>query len=387
MRHAITTPLLRASGRPIRIAYLLIPQFPLMSFSAAIEPLRAANRMAERHLFEWTLVSVDGGEVAASNGIRIGTDHRLGQLKDTDLLMVCAGFEPSQFAPGHDMHQQLRRLARHGTMIGGISTGAFVLADAGLLSGRRCTVHWEYADGFQSRYPSIVLSRDLYVVDRNVFTCSGGIAALDLMLHFVNQAAGPGVAAAVAEQFIHSQIRREDDHQRLAMHARYAVGNGKLAQIIQLMEDAIEEPLDIRELAVRVALSARQVERLFREQLSLSPRAFYLKLRLARARALLRQTLAPILAVAVECGFASASHFSHAYKRAFGIPPGKERRSATARADRLIDRQTTAALARPTVGHGGTRRSPPPDHAPVKPPRGGDDNRGKSRESAPRRPP
>ena len=318
-----------ASRRPIRIAYLLVPQFPMMSFAAAIEPMRSANRMSERHLFEWTLVSVEGTDVAASNGIHIATECRLEQLKATDLLVVCAGLEPAQFGPTHGVHHQLRRLARHGAMIGGISTGAFVLADAGLLADRRCTVHWEYSDWFRSRYPSIALSRDLYVMDGNVFTCSGGTAALDMMLHFVSQAAGPGIATAVAEQFIHPQIRRQDDHQRLAMHARYGVASPKLAEVIKLMENAVENPLDIGELAEFVGLSARQVERLFREQLGMSPRVFYLKTRLARARTLLRQTVDPVLAVAIECGFESTSHFSHAYKRVFGIPPTKERQSVT----------------------------------------------------------
>jgi transcriptional regulator GlxA family with amidase domain len=320
-----------ASGKPVRVAYLLVPQFPMMSFAAAIEPMRSANRMSERSLFEWTLVSVEGSDVAASNGIRIPTECRLEQLKATDLLVVCAGLEPAQFSPPHGVHHQLRRLARHGAMIGGMSTGAFILADAGLLSDRRCTVHWEYADWFQSRYPTIALSRDLYVVDRNVFTCSGGTAALDMMLHFVSLAAGPGIAAAVAEQFIHPEIRRQDDHQRPAMHARFGVGSPKLAEVIRLMESAVENPLDIRELAGLVGISARQVERLFRDQLGMAPKVFYLKLRLARARTLLRQTVDPVLAVAVECGFTSTSHFSHAYKRAFGIPPTQERESVTAR--------------------------------------------------------
>jgi transcriptional regulator GlxA family with amidase domain len=327
----MTTTSALPSGRPVRIAYLLIPEFPMMSFAAAIEPMRSANRMSGRRLFEWTLVSAEGGDVPTSSGIRITTEHRLDELKSTDLLVVCAGLEPAQYGPRHSVHHQLRRLARHGVLIGGISTGAFLLADAGLLAERRCTVHWEYADWFRSRHPSIDLSRDLYVVDRNVFTCSGGTAALDLMLHFVGQVGGSGIATAVAEQFIHPQIRGQDDHQRLAMHARYRIASPKLAGIIKWMENAVENPLDIRELAALAGISARQVERLFSEQLGMSPKVFYLKLRLARARTLLRQTVDPILEVAVGCGFASTSHFSHAYKRIFGISPTEERRSATAR--------------------------------------------------------
>jgi transcriptional regulator GlxA family with amidase domain len=327
----MTMPLPAVSGSPIRIAYLLVPQFSMMSFSAAIEPMRSANRMSERQVFEWTLVSVEGNSVAASNGISIPTQERLDQLKGIDLVVVCAGLEPAQFAPEHSIHHHLRRLACHGAMVGAISSGTFILAEARLLADRRCTVHWEYADMFQARYPSIELSRHLYVVDRDVFTCSGGTAALDMMLYFVSQAAGSRVALAVAEQFIHPQIRRQDDHQRQEMHARYGVASPKLIEIITLMEGAVENPLDIRQLAELVGISARQIERLFREQLGVSPKVFYLKLRLARARTLLRQTVDSILAVAVACGFASTSHFCHAYKRVFGIAPTEERREATGR--------------------------------------------------------
>jgi transcriptional regulator GlxA family with amidase domain len=221
-------------------------------------------------------------------------------------------------------------------MVGAISTGSFILADAGLLAGRRCTVHWEYADLFRSRYPALKVSRDLYVVDRDVFTCSGGTAALDMMLHFVTEASAPGVAVAVAEQFIHPKIRKQEDHQRLEMHTRYGINSPKLVEIIRLMEAAVENPLDIRQISERVGISARQVERLFREQVATSPKVFYLKLRLARARMLLRQTINPILAVAVECGFGSTSHFCHAYKRVYGIAPTDERQARTRRRTRSI---------------------------------------------------
>jgi AraC family transcriptional regulator, glycine betaine-responsive activator len=314
------------AGVPIRIAFLLVPQFSMMAFSAAIEPLRSANRVSERQLFEWRLISVDGREVTASNGIAIQIHQSLEKLHTTDMLVVCTGLEPEQFAPNHRLHHQLRRLARHGAMIGAISSGSFILADAGLLRSRRCTVHWEYEELFRSRYPALTVCRDLYVVDRDVFTCSGGTAALDMMLHFVSEASTPDIAVAVAEQFIHPQIRKQEDHQRLEMHARYGIDSPKLVEIIRLMEAALENPLDISQISDRVGISARQVERLFREQIGASPKAFYLNLRLARARTLLRQTINPILAVAVECGFGSTSHFSHAYKRVFGIAPTDERR-------------------------------------------------------------
>jgi transcriptional regulator GlxA family with amidase domain len=314
-----------------RIAFILVPQFSMMAFSAAIEPLRSANRMSERPLFEWQLISIDGKEVMASNGIGFAVHRSLDELRKIDMLVVCAGLEPIQFGRKNGIHHHLRRLARHGSRVGAISTGSFILADAGLLTDRRCTVHWEYEDLLRSRYPGLEVSRDLYVVDRGVFTCSGGTAALDMMLYFVSEASGPDIAVAVAEQFIHPQIRGQEDHQRLETHARYGIDSPKLVEIIRLMEGAVENPLDMRQISNRVGISPRQVERLFREQVGASPKAFYLKLRLTRARTLLRQTINPILAVALECGFGSTSHFSHAYKRAFGIPPTEERHHAAPR--------------------------------------------------------
>ena len=315
----------------IRIAFLLVPQFSMMAFSAAIEPLRSANRVSERPLFEWLLTSFDGKEVMASNGIGVAVHRPLAELRKIDMLVVCAGLEPVQFGRNHRIHHHLRRLARHGSMIGAISTGAFILADAGLLAGRRCTLHWEYADLFRSRYPALDVSSDIYVVDRGVFTCSGGTAALDLMLHFIAEASAPGIALAVAEQFIHPQIRKQDDHQRFETHTRYGIDSPKLAEAVRLMEAAVENPLDMRQISTRVGLSPRQVERLFREQLGMPPKTFYIKLRLVRARTLLRQTVDPILGIALECGFGSTSHLYHAYKRVFGMAPTEERHQAAPR--------------------------------------------------------
>ena len=325
-------------GEPIRLAFLLVPQFSMMAFAAAVEPFRSANRMSERPLFEWQLVSVDGNPVLASNGILIAVHESLEKLARADRVVVCAGLEPRQFGRSHRIHHQLRRLARHGAMVGAISTGSFILADAGLLADRRSTVHWEYADAFRSLYPALKLTRDLYVVDRDVFTCSGGTAALDMMLHFVSEDYGPRLALAVAEQFIHPGIRQQEDHQRLQMHTRYRIDSPRLVQVIGLMEGAVEEPLDVREIATRVGVSARQVERLFSEHMGTSPTAFYLRLRLERARSLLRQTLRPVRAVALECGFGSTAHLSHAYRKVFGLTPTEERHRSAAREGSLSPR-------------------------------------------------
>ncbi len=184
------------AGLPLQIGFLLVPQFSMMSFSAAIEPLRSANRMSGRRLFEWRLISVDGRAVTASNGIGIAAHVGLDKVSKIDRLIVCAGLEPAPFGPRAAIHHHLRRLARHGAKVGAISTGSFILAQAGLLTNHRCTVHWECAELFRSLYPALNVSRELYVVDRNVFTCSGGTAALDMMLRFVSEASTPDIAVA-----------------------------------------------------------------------------------------------------------------------------------------------------------------------------------------------
>lgn len=311
-----------ASAGPIRMAFLLVPEFPMLAFASALEPLRVANRMAEQTLFEWRLVTLDGRPVAASNGIAI-TPHE--SLERPDILVVCAGLEPLRFGRSHKIHHHLRRIALHGAMIGGISSAAFLLADAGLLNERRATMHWEYAELFRQRFPVVRLSRALYVFDQDVFTCSGGTAALDTMSYFIGQKFGPQLAHTVAEQFIHPRIRGDEEEQRAEIQDRYAIASARLAKAIELMESALDVPLSLREIAKKVGVSARQVERLFADELQLAPTAFYRQRRLERARSLLRQTLQPVRDVALESGFGSTAHLSRAYRKVFGCTPTEER--------------------------------------------------------------
>ncbi len=321
---------LESSSNPVRIAFFLVPRFSMMAFAAAIEPLRAANRLSGTRLFEWQLVSADGNPVEASNGIAIATQGSLADLGKVEMVIACAGLEAPEVERNINVHHQLRRLARHGSMMGAISSGSFILAECGLLAGRRCTVHWEYFEAFRARYPQLEVTEELYVIDGNVFTCSGGTAALDMMVHFVGKLAGSRLALGVAEQFIHPQVRTQEEQQRLDLHARYRIESPKLIQVLSLMEATLDEPMELRQMARRANISVRQVERLFREHLGSSPKAFYLDLRLAKARTLLRRTLGSLRAIALECGFGSPSHFCHAYKRRYGIPPTHERRSFTA---------------------------------------------------------
>jgi transcriptional regulator GlxA family with amidase domain len=320
-------PEARPSGAaPLRLGFILLPQFSMMSFSAALEPLRSANRLSGRRLYDWHLASLDGAPVEASNGIPIGVHGDLGSLERPDLVVVCAALEPLRHVRHRGLAERLRYLACHGARVGAISAGPFVLAAAGLLGRRRCTVHWEYRDLFAEHYPQARLTDELFVVDGGVFTCSGGTAALDLMLGFIREQHGAALAIAVAEQFLHTRIRGAQDQQRMEISARYRVHDATLIEVLRLMEETIEEPLQVEALGARSGISARQVERLFRRHIGEAPASFYLRLRVERGQTLLQQTCQSVHEIALACGFRSTSHFAHAYRRQFDRTPSDERR-------------------------------------------------------------
>ena len=314
---------------PYTVGFYLLPNFPMMAFAAAIEPLRAANRLAKQQLFEWQLFSIDGAPVRASNHIEIAVHGSIGDDPRLDLLLVCSGLHEKHLE-NKAAHQWLRSLARRGVTIGGISIGAYLLAYAGLLDGRRCALHWESLAAFAERFPRIRTTTEIFVIDGNRFTCSGGTAALDMMLQVITDRHGRALANDVSEQFIHPRIRAAQDSQRMAIQSRVGVANEKLIAAIAMMEVADEEPRSVQDIASAVELSPRQLERLFEKYLGSSPSRFHLKLRLDRARAMLQQTSKSILQVAVACGFESASHFSRCYRGVHGHRPSDER-AATAR--------------------------------------------------------
>ena len=315
------------AGSPCVVGFYLVGEFPMMAFAAAIEPLRAANRLSGQTLFDWRLYSRDGTPVRASNGIAIAVDGSIRAAGALDLLLVCAG-TPDAGARDKPLAQWLRALARAGTAVGGISLGAYALAQAGLLDGRRCTLHWESLAAFAEQFPRTRTTADIFVIDGDRYTCSGGTAALDMMLQLITARDGRALANGVSEQFIHPRIRDARDRQRMAIQARLGVANRKLTAAIGLMEATADEPRDVRQIAAEVELSPRQLERLFAKYLHASPSRHYLEVRLDKARTLLLQTAKPILDVAVASGFASASHFSRCYRAVYGHKPSDERAAA-----------------------------------------------------------
>jgi len=303
--------------------FLVLPQFSSIGFMSAIEPLRVANRF-RGELYRWRIVSVDGGPVVASNGISLNADASIDDTADARMVIVVSGFEPlARYTRG--IGDWLRRLDRAGATLGGIDTGSFILAEAGLLAGKRTTLHWEALAAFSERYPSIETSQELFEIDARRITCAGGTASIDLMLDIIARDHGAELAAQVSEQFVLGRIRQRSDHQRMKIAARYGIHNRKLIQVIGVMEQHMEEPLSPDALADSIGVTRRQLERLFCAALKDTPTHFYLGLRLTRARELLQQTDMSILAVCVACGFESPSHFSRTYRARFNASPRQDR--------------------------------------------------------------
>lgn len=309
---------------PQRIGFVLIPRFSMIAFTAGVEPLRLANRAAGKTLYVWKLLSVDGAPVAASNGIVLTPEASIEQAGELDAVVVCSGIDVQHFSDKR-LTSWLRVMDRKGLDLGALCTGAHILARAGLLDGHHCTIHWENLASFAEDFPELEVTPELFEIDRNRFTCSGGTAAIDMMLNVISLQHGYELAAQVADQFMHERIRDRHDQQRMSLPARLGVRHPKLLSIIEIMEKNLEEPLSRSELAVHAGLSTRQLERLFRKYLSRSPARYYLELRLNRARLLLLQTNMSVIDVALACGFVSASHFSKCYRDFFGRTPRKER--------------------------------------------------------------
>lgn len=303
---------------------MLIPKFSMIAFAAAIEPLRMANRVSDSELYAWRIYSPDGAPVTASNGIEMPTDGDLEAAAGCGIVIVCSGIDVHHY---HNKHllSWLRRVDRRGIDLGAVCTGSHILARAGLLDGRRCTIHWENLASFVEDFPEIEVTPELFEIDGNRFTCSGGTSAIDMMLNVISMQHGHELAAAVADQFMHERIRDHHDHQRVSLPARLGIRHPKLLAVIELMETNLEEPLSRSALAQNADLSTRQLERLFRKYLNRSPARYYLELRLNKARLLLLQTNMSVIDVALACGFVSASHFSKCYRDFFGRTPRKER--------------------------------------------------------------
>lgn len=312
-----------------RFGFLTLPNYSMIALTCAVEPLRMANRICGRDAYAWAIVTPDGRPAAASNGLALAPTIALAAGGPVDAVFVCGGIDV-QRAVTRELLAALRRLAQRRIDLGALCTGAYALAKAGLLDRHRAAIHWENMSALREEFPRIQWTDQLFAIDRDRYTCSGGVAPLDLMLNMIAGDLGGDVAPLISEQFILDRIRSDRDRQHIPLQARVGQHHETLIRAAALMEKHIEEPLSLDALAARVGVSRRQIERLFRRHLDVVPTRYYLELRLKRARELLLQTPMSIMDITVACGFQSPPHFSKCYRGLYGYPPSAERQAASA---------------------------------------------------------
>lgn len=321
--------MLSADNSVQHIGFFLIADFSMMSFAAALEPLRMANRMSGKELYQWHFYGLDDEPVYASNGLPFTPTRSMKDVDNLHTMLVVAGIGAHHVGQDNFL-SWLRGLARKGINVGGTSTGSLLLAKAGLLKQRTCTIHWENRDSLAEQFPDLRVTGELFEIDRNVMTCSGGLAGLDMMLHLIAMKHGEELAKDVAEQCIHPAIRPAHEKQRMELQIRHQTRHPRLLKALELMRANIEEVLSCKEIGELVGLSTRQMERLFRDSLQVSPATHYINLRLERARYLLQQSTLSVLQISTACGFSSTSYFARCYRKLYGHTPREERRAAVA---------------------------------------------------------
>jgi len=307
------------------IGFILLPGFALMSYASASEPLRAANLLAGREIYRIACFSPEGGAVSSSGGVAVPAAPLPGRGFGLGTVFVCAGGSP------RDWHYPavlscIRQLAREGVRIGGISGGPYLLAEAGLLTGRDFTIHWEHAPALLEAFPDLSPRQARFVVDGNRITCGGGIAPLDMMHALIAERMGPDFARRVSDWYLHTEVNEPAAPQRASLAERYGVYHPALLSVLERMEETIEMPLERAAMARIAGVTTRHLDRLFAAQLNTTFLDQYRRIRLQHAHRLLKQSPLSVSEIAVATGFSSLSHFSRMFRALYGIAPREARR-------------------------------------------------------------
>ena len=226
---------IESSGtKPRRFVFVLLDQFTLLCFSCAVESLRIANRMSGKTLYDWRIVGEGGDTAYCSAGTGFRLDSDLDEVGRDDTIVLCGGIDVAS-ATTKKLLNWMRREARRGVSVGGLCTAGYSLAKAGLLDGKKATIHWENQDSFIEEFEDVTLTKSVFVIDGSSFTTAGGTASIDLMLKFIADDHGEPLASAVADQLIYTTIRTDQDSQRLSVPTRIGVRHPKLSAVIQMM--------------------------------------------------------------------------------------------------------------------------------------------------------
>ena len=316
-RHATTT-----------LGFLLFPGFPMACLTSAIEPLRAANEISGRTEFGWKLIAEALAPVRASAEVRFDPDLTLAEVEEIDYLFLLSS-PTAPFADARLSPARLRWLDRRGVTLGGFSGGIFPLARAGLMEGHRCSVHWCYEAAFKAEFPRITATGTVISRDRRRLTASGSAAVFDLMLGLIEDRLGAETMTEVACWFQHPVLRGEDARQKTPVPRTAGTDDmlpGPVRHAIRLFAEHIEDPIQIGDVADAVALSARHLERSFKQATGQSPLKYYRLMRLKNARQRVLYSNDTLTEIALSVGYASSTPMVRHYCAAFGINPAQDRK-------------------------------------------------------------
>ena len=309
-----------SDSETLNITFLVLSGTSILCVASAIDPLRAANRIAGEQLYKWTIVSPDGTNPQTTSGLPVAVSSKFDADDHHEVLIVIAGFGTAPYTKGPFL-AGLRKAGRRARAVGGIEAGTWLLGRAGLLDGRAATTHFEDAEDFRAAFPLCNVKSDRYVIDGHVFTCGGASPAFDLMLHLIRSRHGMAMALSVANVFVYDQPHAPSESQPLVSLGQLEKHDPRVASAIRMMEASIDAPMPMSTIAKRLTVTARTLEIAFQKLIGETPGHYYLGLRLAAARKMVTDTRLPITEIATRTGFSSAAAFSRAFAHKFASAP------------------------------------------------------------------
>ena len=312
-----------------RYQFLLLDEFSTLGVSLMTEPMFLANWLLGHQAYSWSMVSLDGQPVRSSSGSLQAVNGTVEDASAQDPLFVVASFDGKAVTSNSTLLNLLRHRARHGAMLGGIETGSEALARAGLLDGYLAAVHWDNAGGFREKFPRVSVSNRSFEIDRQRVTSAGALANLHLMAALIAEDHGDGVVREILRHLLVQPLDENAEFQGPDTATGGSIVARRVHDAVSMMQDNIETPLTCPEIASALSVSLRQLERNFIDTFGVTPKRYYLVLRLNHAHALLQQTDLSVTEIAVSAGFASTEHFSRAYRSQFGESPSRDRQQVT----------------------------------------------------------
>ena len=311
---------------PLQVTFLIVPRFNMSTLVTMIEPMRIANYLSPQPIYAWDIVSFDGAEITASNGLFLPAHLPTERNRRGEMIFVMGSWGAESYT-NKTVFSWIRRQAREGARICAVELGTYLVARSGLLSGRKVTTHWSYGPGFQEQFPDIAFVEQLFTQDAWLMTCGGGLAGVDLVLRLIGEAQGESLVGEIADQLMHHPVRPATAPQRRTMGRSTDTLPPMVREAIALIEKNIAEPLSVPDIADTLNVSQRQMERQFKAAIGCTVVQFGLLLRLQHARVLLISTTLSVRDIATASGFNTLSHFAFSFGKCFGRRPSEYRQA------------------------------------------------------------